>query len=331
MELLTALLVLILIFIIFLKSSINTDKTWFMSKEYTNGIRGIMCIIIVLVHIPDRFSNNIQETIGSLGFVCVTLFFLFSSFGLMYSLKNKKDYMKNFIRNRFFIIYVPFIIINIIDVIIRKKFDSNTLLVIFGIQTSFVSVLILFYIIFYIINIAFKKEQIRDILFIMYPIIFCIFDMIFNWGLWGAEAVGFSLGFLIYYYFDKIKYILKNKNKLIFIIFPIFICIFGLLYCKYKNVYIIGNYFIKILLYIFMISFMFEFTSIVKINNKILSFLGNISYEVFLIHGIVITILSRFTNMSSGVYIWLVIMITLGLATIYNKFNKFIAKKIKKI
>ena len=96
-NILTLILILGLAVILFIKARIIEDRNWFMSIEYTKALKGIMCIIVILVHIPKMYSNMVQDTIGSFGYICVTLFFLFSAYGLMYSLENKKDYLKTLI------------------------------------------------------------------------------------------------------------------------------------------------------------------------------------------------------------------------------------------
>lgn len=49
-------------------NNLNATSEGYMSKIYTNAMKGIMCVIIMYVHIPSKFTNPIQDIIGS--FAC---------------------------------------------------------------------------------------------------------------------------------------------------------------------------------------------------------------------------------------------------------------------
>lgn len=328
------LFLIVLLFCICYKMRVNDSNEYFMSKEYSNVLKGIMSIIVVLVHIPLQYSNKIQDAIGSFGYICVTMFFIFSAYGLMYSLDNKKDYIKNFLKQRLLIILIPFFIVNTISLIILKEWNNgivDMIKVILGVKSiTFITVLIIFYIIFYIICKFVNNIKIRRWLLVVFPIIYSIGCYMFQIHTWPVEALGFTYGILIYINFKSIKKYINENFKIKLIISMFVSLIVGILYLKYKEIWLIGEYFIKIILGISIIWFICQVTQKIKINNKILSFLGNISYEVYLLHGLVISLLLKTTINSSDIFIWLTIIGTILSASILNRLDKAIINKIKK-
>ena len=223
----TLLLVLGLGVITLYKATKCNDTNWFMSIDYTKALKGIMCIIVILVHIPKAYSNKIQDMIGSFGYICVTIFFLFSAYGLMYSLKNKKDYLKTFWKKRILILIIPYFIVNCANTIL---FHENLnfyeiLLKLCGLNdVNFITVLLIFYILFYIIGVSVKNNRLRDILYIVFPIVYSLINYYSGVNKWGVEALGFSYGIILFINFEKInRYIQSNIMKSIYIYIYIYI------------------------------------------------------------------------------------------------------------
>ena len=120
----------------------NEQTLGILDKEQSLAIRAVCCIIVVLVHVPQQHGNFIQDAIGSFGYIAVTLFFMLSAYGLKYSVENKKDYLKNFWRNRVLILLIPFWLVNIIAVLLNPQEGIvNNLLAIIGLKNiSFITV-----------------------------------------------------------------------------------------------------------------------------------------------------------------------------------------------
>ena len=70
-------LIFLIDFVIGLKVNKDNGEDNFLSLNFTNAVKSICCIIVVMVHIPTRFGNFLQDAIGSFGFVAVTIFFCF--------------------------------------------------------------------------------------------------------------------------------------------------------------------------------------------------------------------------------------------------------------
>ncbi len=308
------------------------EKEYFFSPEYTKCLKGIMCIVVVLVHIPQEYSNTIQDAIGSFGYICVTLFFLFSAYGLMYSVENKKDYIKKFPRNRLLVLLIPFFISNILSILtkIGEISVEDAILGAIGLNSvSFVMVLIVYYILFYLINRFIKNKTIKYIVLIFLPIIYSALNYKFGWDRWCVEELGLSYGIILYLVFNKYIKRLSINTIIKTVLLGIISAILGILYLKFKNVNICGDYLLKIVLGIAIILFVFAFTYIFRIKNKLLLKLGSISYEVYLLHGIAMYLIQKTTTTQSWIYIYLTIFLTVVFAYILNKFCSILIKRVK--
>lgn len=321
------LLFLITFFIIILykvKIGKNVNNSFF-EKEQSKVIKGICCIVVFLVHVPKVHGNVIQDAIGSFGYICVTIFFLLSAYGLKYSISNKKNYLKNFLRNRVLVIYIPFLIANILKQLIELDNGINFLEIIGLKNISFIGELIIFYIIFYIIY-RNLNNKIADYVMVGITIVISLVSYVLKIG-WFVECLGFAAGIILYNkekninnYFEK-NYIIKLLTS-IFVSFAL-----GIFYIKMKNI-IILNYLLKIILGISIISLLIGLLKKIKINNKILLFLGRISFEIYLLHSIILIKLIEL-NVLSGIYILITLSITIICASIMNYIDSKIKNAIK--
>ena len=69
----------------------------------TSYIKALLSIVVILHHLSFRYKENIfLNQFSMMGTICVALFFFLSGYGLMVSfVKNKKIYLRDFLKNRF--------------------------------------------------------------------------------------------------------------------------------------------------------------------------------------------------------------------------------------
>lgn len=104
--------------------------------------------------------------------------------------------------------------------------------------------------------------------------------------------------------------------------FCMFAGITGVAYLKFKPVAFFGDYLLKILLGVLIITFMLAVNSRIAIGNKVSLFLGSISYEVYLLHHTVFGFISfMMPRVSSGAFIGLSIFLTVLIATVISRVN----------
>ena len=157
-------------------------------------------------------------------------------------------------------------------------------------------------------------------------LVISIVSYIFQIG-WFVECLGFAYGIILYNKEKNINSLLEtNYIKKILIEIAVSI-ILGILYIKLKNI-IIVNYFLKILLGISIISLIICLLKKIKANNKILSFLGKISFEIYLLHDMIMQNLIGL-NVTSGLYIIISLTVTIASASFMNYIDSKIAKSLK--
>lgn len=317
--LLTSIVIFILVFIVVSNAKI-VDKPQFISSDMNQVLRGVSCIIVIIVHIPSKYGNPLQNLVGSFAYIGVTIFFFLSAYGCRYNIENKKNYLKSFWKKRLISLFFPVIILNLLNFIfsflILQNFDMEK---IFDINKYIWAIIVAYFIMWCVWSIDWISRKYKDVLVSVIVFSFSLvtyftdFDIFF---LWPMESLGFVLGIWGYRFKDIIASLLSNyKIKIIFLSFTTSI-LCGVLYLKEKNLFFWGGYLIRfilaisILVLIFAILNNFTFT-----RHRSLVYLGEISYNVYLGHLIVIdAIVEIFPNMSSGIFVCLVVLLSILLA-----------------
>ena len=293
-------------------------------------MRGFWCLIIVLVHTPTPYQNTIQDMIGSFAYVGVTYFFLTSAYGL--SLTNsKKKYNIMLWKNRFIKLLIPCFIVNIISVFSTALLLHNPINIpnIFKINQWVIWLIIayIFWIMSHQCNLSKYSNHLTCLLIIVFSLTIYILQKSnhYHYNSWAPEIYGFIWGILLFVLFNKFKSYFKTNWFTKNIILGLVSLILGVTYLKTKYIFFFGGYFIKIILGLSILLFMLALNTKLSIENKITLFLGKISYEIYLIHGFIFTLVSRiFKSIESGFYLLLSIIITVLLSIIVN----YISKKI---
>lgn len=100
------------------KAEITDTCSDFLDKNWSLALKGLCCIVVILVHIPNEHSTRLQNMIGSFAFVAVTVFFMISGYGLSVN-RNRKGYMQHFWRNRMTALIVPMLLTNIVAEVVN--------------------------------------------------------------------------------------------------------------------------------------------------------------------------------------------------------------------
>lgn len=315
---------------------IDKAKDSFMSLNDTNFLRGFWCIIVVLVHIPADYQNRIQDMIGSFAYIGVTFFFMTSAYGLKYSILYKNGYMEHFWRRRLPVILIPALIVNVFYVVIHMLESGSREISIISFLNinNWVKVLLLYYLAFWIIYYIAPKFIVegewQDIVICLFVVLCSMIDRLTDLkvtSIWIVEPLGFAYGIIAATYSDSIKRWMKEKYLLKCVIFMFLSGFLGIVYLKLKHIDILGDYLLKIALGIVIITFIFEVISKLRVGNKLSNFLGNISYEIYLLHGGVFALIAMIDkNMNSGVFVVSAVMITVALAYVLNRACRSVVK-----
>lgn len=313
----------------------------FFSKDYTNVLKGLCCIIVIYVHVGASHGNTLQDAIGSFAYVCVTLFFLVSAYGMMLSAEKKKDYLRHFWRNRLVALLIPCLLINIVSYAFNLTKGTAQWSMLYNIN-HYVQVLLQFCVWFYIVEICKRrwfadKTTLADCMLIAGVTISSILLYVFVHGEvsaqsgWCFERMGLVWGILLYRYYNKIVGWMDKHRLAKVVVLCIVSGLLGVAYLKYKTVWLWGEYLLKIVLGVAIIMFLFTSTSNRSFGNKVAHWLGDISYEVYLSHGFIMGVLAYFcAGLQSGAFILSTVILTLGFSTVIHSIAKPIVRKLRK-
>ena len=299
------------------------NKNFFDLKS-SKALRGFWCIVILFVHIPPTFQNIIQDIIGSFAYIGVTFFFMTSSYGLNLSLSRRRM-RSQFWFDRIIKLLLPNWITNILfTLVFLICFKQRLLSNIFFINRWIVSLFICYFL-FWICSVDRIGQRARNFsvcALIIVVSLLLYFLNAFHYissNLWCVEMLGFAYGTVLFLYYAKIKEILSKKWTISVVLLLTFSLITGILYMKYKNIFFYGGYVVRGVLSFTILLFILCLNSRISIGNRIIDFLGEISYEVYLIHGYIFKmIINLFSEISSGWFILISVMLTISLAFIVH-------------
>lgn len=328
-----AYIIMLIIFILSFKRKDSNEM--FLSKDDSQGLKGISAILIVLHHLSQRVGINILTLpYIEIGKYSVALFLFLSGFGVMSSYLNNKNYLSGFLKNRILTIYVPFVISNIIFIIIYlvKGQSFNNMDIIkytLGIKLIdnvmwFIYSIVIFYLIFYI---SFKFTTIKRgiIIFLIGTFIYLILGIVLDLGT-TITNIAFSFAGGIFVAAYKENFIRFLNKKYVFKIIVI-IAILGIT----RIISIISsNIFIReFILNISTLSYAILLVSLskrFKLTGNITALLSGISFEIYLLHNKLITVIP---NINGSIIIGIMYFITLViLSYIFMRVNKFINNKL---
>ena len=308
----------------------------FFDINNSKAMRGFWCIVVILVHVPAEHQNQIQDMIGSFAYIGVSFFFMTSAFGLATNLK-KHNTLRGFWLMRLPNLLIPDWLVNLVFAILSLVFLHSPLPWSIIVINPWVKNLLVCYFFFWVSCLFFKTEKARTIGIItgvfLFSFVFKILDILTDIELriWYTELFGFIWGILLYRYYEPIKHIFQKHWKNCCIILLITSLLLGILYLYLKPVVFFGDYCLKIVLGLSILSLILALNSKIRIGNKVNLFLGEISFEVYLIHEWAFTFVSKwFPNLCSSVFILLSIIITILFSTIIHHIAKKLISMCKK-
>lgn len=321
----------------------------YLCAEYTTCMRGIAAVGIVLHHMSERTSDGVLfRQLGVIGYLLVTFFFFLSGYGLVTQYKSKNNYLDSFVRKR--VTYL--IIIYVLDVLLytcagtvmgeRYTIQQIVYSLFFsGIAKNawYMIIQILFYFSFFFIfrSKIIPTTQTKIIAVFLFQCAFCLICIVRQTSpMWYISSFGFSLGMLWAEKKIKIDNVLaKQYASCLFIV----VCAFLISYCTPVLTDRIDlNGYNELIRHICrLISSPLSVASLLvmlyklKPQMRMWSQLGKISLEIYLIHGLIYTILrSNYIYVNSdSMWTLLTLLISVALAFPIHKLNERIAVVLK--
>ena len=307
----------------------------YLSPDTTKKEKGIAAILIVLHHLSQRVKVSGPFVIlGYIGFILVAVFFFISGYGLSYGVQYKHDYLKGFLRKRLLPVLVPYWIVNTVDIVFYLSGGTvftpmQYVLSFIGIDvitgTWFVTAILIMYIIFWLAFKCMKSYIVLGLCLIGYCII-CI-----NLNLhssYTASISAFALGVC----WDKIdRRMITWIRERYYLKLTVILGAFGIMFLGrlILSAQGINNEIVHLILRN-LISALFVLALIavnqkVQFTGKTLEWLGNISYELYIVHYVLLSMLS---SLNPDVYVVAVLGGGLLLSTLLWKTDKRLIKRI---
>lgn len=345
---------LLFVLIILLSCSLWPVDQWksgYLSKEQSNCIKGIFAVLIFLGH-----SVNFIPVSGQIDMIYITIknhilqavvvmFLFYSGYGLTESLKKKGlQYIRSIPRKRLLPVYVRFFISVVIYVtintILGTRLSFQTVILAFagwvdiGNYGWFILIILLLYIVFMIsFGMAFKSYSNKKVYYYGATLttvlsISLLVLMIYpgckeSW--YYDTIILFSSGVWYSIFKDKVDRVFDNKKRY-FAGCVILAALYILINFMDKDLFpVYESFYMIFMIAVIMISMR------IKIQSRILSFLGSLSFSMILLQGIPFMLLGHtgLNDRHPYLFVILAFSMTTVMSIIFNKCTVFLDPKAK--
>lgn len=274
------------------KTKMNID---FFDKNYSLAVKGVAIFIIIVSHVGNLFVRFFTP----LGGVGVSLFLMVSGYGLAASAD--KNGLKYYWTKRISNVFFPYLIFETIRLLaITKEHITKWDYVkdVLGVKPLmpngwYINYILLCYIIFWLVW-RLTKGCSRKLILLLG--IWAVLSFIFfrDSELRAEQVLSFFSGVYIYFNLNKCRRMLNLKNAIIlFVIGTLFLALkqWDFIRTIQPLFYNVLQLIIKYSYALFLIVFIFYFARLSKSFYYIFNGLGNISFALYLVHGVVMDLI----------------------------------------
>lgn len=289
----------------------------------TKPLRGLMALLIILTHVSFKFPE-IQPTwlFTSFGAPVVSVFFFLSGYGLTISLMKKgTDYLKGFLKRSLTKLAIPFLLASAVWIPIACLFlEGDLKQILLGFLTFnpplpyswFVYALILLYIFFYIASRSTDRLLISSGIQVATTFAMIVIFRLLDFGVyWYISLLAFNAGNIYAVYHKRANSVLVKKPLLSLM------TVLGIL--MVMDLFQIRTGLLAVIPFGIVVSILVLGGGA---KFKFLNFLGTISYEIYLTHGIAITLLAN-QGLDWWIYLILACAITIVSAYLLHEICRF--------
>lgn len=313
-----------------------------LTLERTTMINGFFVGVVLFSHfnsyvITNSSIDSVYYFIFKMGQLMVTTILFYSGYGIYESIKNKKNYINNFFKNRivklFVSVFLSLILYIILNIIIGEEYSIKTILLspigltsignsnwfIFATFCMYFSVLISFKI--------FKKDNLSALLLcLILSFGYIILVMKFlSYSCWVNTILCFNAGMFFSYFKESILSFFKN-NYHYFLTFVLLVIIFALATINNYNYFTYEIISLSFVLIIVLISLK------VKIGNKVLLWLGKNTFNIYILQRLSYILYQHLglTNYNVYLYFGVSVLTTFVLTYFFDKILKKVYKLVIK-
>ena len=320
----------------------------YLSNKSTKSLKGLLALLIIFHHVSQKITTGENfSNFEYMGRYIVALFFFLSGYGLYFQYSNNATYMENFLRKRLVRIFIPFFIFIVIYVIYRATLgevvnvdfflsfwrDHSNIIY----NGWFINSIIVLYVIFYV---SFKKKDSKTASYMLtfLTLVYIFWKAYQNYGDWEYVSIMVFILGVFWMEYRSLIYKLIEKNYFVFLVsFSILMYVFRHYEAIMKNIGITNKYVYygivgNLCTMIFVVYFLL-LTNKLDFSNKYLDFLGDISFEIYMIYGLVMHYLGKFfvsSSVNDAIYTIVVLLVSVVFAYCIKKLIVVIEKKLLK-
>lgn len=325
----TVILLILSLFVIMTSRYTKTNMEY-MSKDHTNIIKGIFLCFVFMSHFKSYVTMETPyiDTLGvsfiqKMGQLMVTMFLFYSGYGIMESVKNKKDaYINAMPKHRILPTLIHFDIAVLIYMFLTIglgmdtfNFKKMALSLIgwssYGNSNWYIFCILILYFIAYLSLKSFQGNRARLIAILSGTI---LYTLVFQWSRPAYvynTAFCFVLGTAYSMYKKEIELWIDNKELISFIyLLAIFIVAY-----HFKN--IMWCYYLSTISFVLLVVIT---TRKIKINNVVLRWVGKNLFPLYIFQRLPMIVLGRVDYMQNNPYIFFIcsLIITVAITVVYN-------------
>lgn len=313
------------------KLALNKNRT--LTMDIAQATKGSASLLIMIGHVCKAYKDPLH--VFPVGWLGVALFFFWSGYGLMYGYKHKTGYLVNFWKSRLTKILIPFMTAAFIYTPIKWLLGDNGPYTgidggIFVDYSWYVFSLLLFTFCFYVCFRHHDKESIRPYLWLTFCILVVsvLYDLLGLADIWYYSNLMFVIGVVICSFDENLKY---RKHYLLlcpicafifFLIHPAFQRVFGFYSEIVRTISNNGTSAAASLLIVVTMASVYK-------PNRLSLLLGKNSYEIYLLHGLVLSMLYKL-HLYDDFYVIasLTVVMTVAIAIPMHRLNKLLISRI---
>lgn len=337
-----------LLFLLFLPCilwKVKFNRTGFcdapLSVEKTGAVKGVLAVLIVLHHLSQRGESGVLRLLlSNLGVPCVCIFFFFSGYGLQKSYTEKPDYRAAILRRR-----VPSVLVRYLCLIplywglgwiAGNPFTFGEVLrsLVNGypvVSYSWYTIcIVLFYVNYFMSTMLFGRRYrgilLSQLLFVVLWIAVC--RALGYEEYWYNTAIAFPLGIFWAVYEEKLTpWLQKHYASALILSFLCFGFFFGAALAAMRvNVFVSLYWAASCAFVLFLLLILMKFT----FQNPVLRFLGEISFEIYGLHGLFMILYRSRLCCIENPFLWggAVLVSTITAAWVLHRFFRRLLCKI---
>ena len=298
------------------------------------------------------------------GFLFTAIFFFFSGYGLLTSLQNKPGYLSTFLQRRLVAVLVPFWIINALGVVLLAAGYGisytwkDALSDIFGLTLVnsngwFIIEIVVLYIVFFVLFSLFRNRDLALVLLCIFTVLLIVFASLrghdvngvksswFKGEWWYNSTIAFPFGLLFARFRERLIAFFNRRYPVkLLIVASLFVVLFILSvitvsrYGYYHTMTIHAKRDETITLISQSAAATFFVLLVVLLNmkitlgNRVLSYIGGIAMELFLVHGYFVNQVFGEVRMNAMLRFACVIASSIACAAVLSPLIRLLVKKI---